>query len=86
MAIESSKDGKQSGAMKEFETNMRIRELVVWNRSWTNWRSRGAPVKGVGGGKLGGSVSGENGSGGGEKNESGKDRGSEPMEEEDEKI
>lgn len=79
------------GAIEEIKTNIGIHERVVWSRSWTSWKSRGASVKGVGGGKSGGSVSGGTGSGGGaksvtEQNESGKDKGSESMEEEAEKI
>ncbi|XP_058729332.1 uncharacterized protein LOC131601511 [Vicia villosa] len=91
MGVEPFKDEKQFGAIEETKTNIGIRERVVWTKSWTNWRSRGAPVKGVGGGKLGGQgSSGSVSEGGaksiGEQNESGKDKGSEPMEEEDEKI
>ncbi|KAI5391698.1 uncharacterized protein LOC127104732 [Lathyrus oleraceus] len=88
VAIEPSKEG---GAIEEIKTNIGIHERVVWSRSWTSWKSRGAPVEGVGGGKSGGLVSGGTGSGGDaksvtEQNESGKDKGSEPMEEEADKI
>ncbi|CAL5211041.1 unnamed protein product [Lathyrus oleraceus] len=91
VANEPSKEGKQYGAIEEIKTNIGIHERVVWSRSWTSWKSRGAPVEGVGGGKSGGLVSGGTGSGGDaksvtEQNESGKDKGSELMEEEADKI